>query len=110
MRFDFLSPFLPTSLPHPFPFFRPIRHPGVVHELYSLSTAFAGQDNADKLIRRAFAKGYLSVVTPGSQISPSSLEIKWEEELRLTIKGALLHSPAFPQFLALRLWRKKGSS
>ncbi|GAA5858235.1 hypothetical protein JCM8547_005703 [Rhodosporidiobolus lusitaniae] len=42
---------------------------------------------ADLLIRRAFAKGFISLVTPGSQTSPSSLEIKWEEEIRLTIKG-----------------------
>ncbi|GAA5833381.1 hypothetical protein JCM11251_003478 [Rhodosporidiobolus azoricus] len=45
------------------------------------------QDLAERLVRRAFAKGFLSIVTPGSQLSPSSLEIKWEEELRLTIKG-----------------------
>ncbi|TNY22295.1 hypothetical protein DMC30DRAFT_445354 [Rhodotorula diobovata] len=44
-------------------------------------------DTADKLVRKAFAQGYLNVVTPGSQLSPSSLEIKWEEELRATIKG-----------------------
>ncbi|GAA5820142.1 hypothetical protein JCM3770_005389 [Rhodotorula araucariae] len=42
---------------------------------------------AEKLVRKAFAQGYISVVTPGSQLSPSSLEIKWEEELRATIKG-----------------------
>ncbi|GAA6043271.1 hypothetical protein JCM8097_003026 [Rhodosporidiobolus ruineniae] len=45
------------------------------------------QSTASRLLRRAFARGFLSIVTPGSQISPSSLEIKWEEELRLTIKG-----------------------
>ncbi|GAA5887165.1 hypothetical protein JCM6882_009470 [Rhodosporidiobolus microsporus] len=45
------------------------------------------QETAEKLVRRAFARGFLSIVTPGSQLSPSSLEIKWEEELRLTIKG-----------------------
>ncbi|GAA5849254.1 hypothetical protein JCM9279_006427 [Rhodotorula babjevae] len=44
-------------------------------------------ETADKLVRKAFAQGYLNVVTPGSQLSPSSLEIKWEEELRATIKG-----------------------
>ncbi|BGP52385.1 RNA polymerase III subunit C82 [Rhodotorula kratochvilovae] len=44
-------------------------------------------DAAEKLVRKAFAQGYISVVTPGSQLSPSSLEIKWEEELRATIKG-----------------------
>jgi len=43
-------------------------------------------------VRKAFAQGYLNVVTPGSQLSPSSLEIKWEEELRATIKGASLPS------------------
>ncbi|CEQ40776.1 SPOSA6832_02433 [Sporobolomyces salmonicolor] len=47
----------------------------------------AAQHAAEMLVRRAFAQGYISVVTPGSQLSPSSLEIKWEEELRLTIKG-----------------------
>ncbi|GAA5989633.1 hypothetical protein JCM11641_002907 [Rhodosporidiobolus odoratus] len=45
------------------------------------------QEAAQRLVRRAFARGFISVVTPGSQLSPSSLEIKWEEELRLTIKG-----------------------
>ncbi|GAA6024508.1 hypothetical protein JCM10207_000399 [Rhodosporidiobolus poonsookiae] len=45
------------------------------------------QQTAEKLVRKAFAQGFISVVTPGSQLSPSSLEIKWEEELRLTIKG-----------------------
>ncbi|BGP21127.1 hypothetical protein JCM10213_008960 [Rhodosporidiobolus nylandii] len=45
------------------------------------------QEAAERLVRRAFAKGFISIVTPGSQLSPSSLEIKWEEELRLTIKG-----------------------
>ncbi|GAA6003872.1 DNA-directed RNA polymerase III subunit C82 [Rhodotorula paludigena] len=44
-------------------------------------------EDADKLVRKAFAQGFVSVVTPGSQLSPSSLEIKWEEELRATIKG-----------------------
>ncbi|GAA5832261.1 hypothetical protein JCM5353_005685 [Sporobolomyces roseus] len=42
---------------------------------------------AENLVRRAFAENFISCVTPGSQLSPSSLEIKWEEELRLTIKG-----------------------
>lgn len=40
-------------------------------------------------MRKGFAQGFFSIVTPGSQTSPSSLEIKWEEELRSTIKGAL---------------------
>ncbi|ORY66820.1 hypothetical protein BCR35DRAFT_354853 [Leucosporidium creatinivorum] len=42
---------------------------------------------AKKMLRKAFSEGYISIVTPGSQLSPSSLEIKWEEELRLGIKG-----------------------
>ncbi|GAA6064678.1 hypothetical protein JCM10212_006174 [Sporobolomyces blumeae] len=45
------------------------------------------QEVAEQIVRRAFAENFLSVVTPGSQLSPSSLEIKWEEELRLMIKG-----------------------
>lgn len=40
------------------------------------------------MVARAVRDGFLSIVTPGSQISPMSLEIKWEEELRLSIKGA----------------------
>jgi len=39
------------------------------------------------LLRRAFSEGFISIVTPGSQLSPSSLEIKWEDELRSSIKG-----------------------
>ncbi|BGP28188.1 RNA polymerase III subunit C82 [Rhodotorula toruloides] len=42
---------------------------------------------AERLVRKAFAQGFVNIVTPGSQLSPSSLEIKWEEELRSTIKG-----------------------
>lgn len=41
------------------------------------------------MLRKAFSEGFISIVTPGSQLSPSSLEIKWEEELRLSIKGEL---------------------
>ncbi|GAA5949404.1 hypothetical protein JCM21900_004051 [Sporobolomyces salmonicolor] len=52
-----------------------------------ITTDDEAQHAAETLVRRAFAQGYISVVTPGSQLSPSSLEIKWEEELRLTIKG-----------------------
>lgn len=61
-------------------------------------------DTADKLVRKAFAQGYLNVVTPGSQLSPSSLEIKWEEELRATIKGAPASATrgSAPQRLACR--------
>ncbi|GAA5882376.1 hypothetical protein JCM3774_004324 [Rhodotorula dairenensis] len=44
-------------------------------------------EDAERLVRRAFAQGYIQIVTPGSQLSPSSLEIKWEEELRALIKG-----------------------
>ena len=40
------------------------------------------------MVARAVRDGFLSIVTPGSQISPMSLDIKWEEELRLSIKGA----------------------
>jgi DNA-directed RNA polymerase III subunit RPC3 len=61
----------------------------------------AGYTAADKLVRRAFAKGYISIVTPGSQISPSSLEIKWEEELRLTIKGAWAALISLPSIFPL---------
>ncbi|GAA5876499.1 hypothetical protein JCM16303_003556 [Sporobolomyces ruberrimus] len=45
------------------------------------------QEVAEKIVRKAFAENFISCVTPGSQLSPSSLEIKWEEELRLMIKG-----------------------
>ncbi|TKA53401.1 hypothetical protein B0A53_04387 [Rhodotorula sp. CCFEE 5036] len=44
-------------------------------------------EDAERLVRKAFAQGYIQIVTPGSQLSPSSLEIKWEEELRALIKG-----------------------
>ena len=47
-------------------------------------------EDAERLVRKAFAQGYIQIVTPGSQLSPSSLEIKWEEELRALIKGAFL--------------------
>ncbi|GAA5898808.1 hypothetical protein JCM5296_005613 [Sporobolomyces johnsonii] len=52
-----------------------------------ITTDAEAQQAAEKLVRRAFAQGYISIVTPGSQLSPSSLEIKWEEELKATIKG-----------------------
>ncbi|KAK4702468.1 DNA-directed RNA polymerase III subunit RPC3, partial [Phenoliferia sp. Uapishka_3] len=42
---------------------------------------------ANKMVARSVRDGFLSIVTPGSQISPMALEIKWEEELRLSIKG-----------------------
>ncbi|POY72143.1 hypothetical protein BMF94_4876 [Rhodotorula taiwanensis] len=44
-------------------------------------------DDAERLVNKAFAQGYIQIVTPGSQLSPSSLEIKWEEELKALIKG-----------------------
>ena len=31
--------------------------------------------------------GYISIVTKGSQTSPTSLQIKWEEELAASIRG-----------------------
>ncbi|GAA5898407.1 DNA-directed RNA polymerase III subunit C82 [Sporobolomyces salmoneus] len=52
-----------------------------------ISTDEQAQEAAEKLVRKAFAENFISIVTPGSQLSPSSLEIKWEEELRLLIKG-----------------------
>ncbi|KAL8292342.1 hypothetical protein RQP46_001808 [Phenoliferia psychrophenolica] len=53
-----------------------------------LITSFAeAKAAANKMVARAVRDGFLSIVTPGSQISPMSLEIKWEEELRLSIKG-----------------------
>ncbi|GAA6015845.1 hypothetical protein JCM11491_007206 [Sporobolomyces phaffii] len=52
-----------------------------------ISSDDEAQHAAEKLVRKAFAENFISCVTPGSQLSPSSLEIKWEEELRLMIKG-----------------------
>ncbi|KAM0790324.1 hypothetical protein ACM66B_003209 [Microbotryomycetes sp. NB124-2] len=40
---------------------------------------------AEKMLRRAFNEAFIIVVTPGSQLDPSSLAIKWEEELKLKI-------------------------
>ncbi|KAI5481085.1 hypothetical protein MNV49_006271 [Pseudohyphozyma bogoriensis] len=42
---------------------------------------------AQIMLRRAIRDGFISIVTPGSQLSPESLEIKWEEELKLRIKN-----------------------
>ncbi|KAK4046913.1 RNA polymerase III subunit C82 [Microbotryomycetes sp. JL221] len=39
----------------------------------------------DKMLRRAFNESFIVVVTPGSQLDPESLAIKWEEELKLKI-------------------------
>ncbi|GAA5949208.1 hypothetical protein JCM3765_003331 [Sporobolomyces pararoseus] len=52
-----------------------------------ISSDEEAQEAAEKLVRKAFAENFISCVTPGSQLSPSSLEIKWEEELRSMIKG-----------------------
>lgn len=57
--------------------------------LAGLTRSSAAMEAAERLVRKAFAQGFVNIVTPGSQLSPSSLEIKWEEELRSTIKGAL---------------------
>ncbi|KAM0752921.1 hypothetical protein T439DRAFT_323536 [Meredithblackwellia eburnea MCA 4105] len=51
------------------------------------STMSSAKAAAKKMVARGVRDGFLSIVTPGSQISPMSLEIKWEEELRLAIKG-----------------------
>lgn len=55
--------------------------------LLTSSRPSAAKKAAAKTLRRAFAEGYVCIVIPGSQLSPSSLEIKWEEELRRAIQG-----------------------
>ncbi|KAK4047498.1 RNA polymerase III subunit C82 [Microbotryomycetes sp. JL201] len=40
---------------------------------------------AERMLRRAFNESFIIVVTPGSQLDPSSLAIKWEDELKLKI-------------------------
>lgn len=44
---------------------------------------------AARLLSRALKDRLISVVTRGSQTSPSSLEIKWEAELKNAIKGII---------------------
>lgn len=65
----------------------------------TLGVAVAVAEDAERLVRKAFAQGYIQIVTPGSQLSPSSLEIKWEEELRALIKG----KPFLCEVFGLRL-------
>lgn len=47
----------------------------------------AAEEIARVAVGKAFYDGFLSIITPGSQLSPASLDIKWEEELKLSIKG-----------------------
>lgn len=58
---------------------------------------FASEKDAKKeamqIVRRGVRDGFLSIITSGSQVSPRSLEIKWEGELRLQIKGKFLIPP-----------------
>lgn len=72
--------------------------------------------DAERIVRKAFAQGYIQIVTPGSQLSPSSLEIKWEEELKALIRGArtcgldAFASPVSPQMLTVSTRRRPLSS